>query len=1054
MSVTPRAPFGLESGRPWMRSPALPLALVLAVGAAACGGSSGGGGQSGNIGEESPKPGGGTFFVDENQSGGGSRLHLAEVRWGRLVDVHEIDANGERVAQPVFTDFVIEPTTPASGASYQIDRNPVTQRERLTIQARKTGVTDTSAFDDLLTAASNVLPVVDPKSDTGVSAPPFSPVPRNAALVLRFDDCLLDNAQAQVLLKENVLVFTGYTPTVPYETRIIFDPNHGAVVGGAFHSTRVLVDMTVSLTEQGALPYVVPVNAVGMPASVASSPQPNISLRLPSQTDAGSGQFSLLTNVSSIPLSTTDNDPIDLNVPTQDVVRAFRSANESDDALAGSQNGFLIDGDRPRVIGGWPLTVDNSIDDPAGVPGLDFLVDITFPTVCQNTPVLGDVITVGSQFLEVRGTAPIQGGAVLSLPVRSLEPVGDADDLIGNATYELPFDPAIVVDRACWVTFVPPPDVFPGTGVHISSQVILRFTEPMDPSTLSPFEDFMVVLGAGTGGSSARTDNTIVGQLIPGQDLDLFTLDPLALLPHANGATENMHVELGDARDLAGNALLNEFPPVDFSLAANDDDESNGSIVLRFNATDEVRLDNKVDLRGQFFYDEERGVVFPRQVAVSGWPIDRSNPVPNASLTPPLGHPALAPGVFTPLNPLGAKLQMVWRYCDAGWNVRDETKYNLDVVGLNWTPVSGVQSDFFEAFEIRLGHSRFLPDEAPPTAPPVLVNSGLAGSPNNFNDNYLADGIGPKIVHNRSLGYAINPAERFLSSSQTLMVPYPLNRTVATDVTYTWRDTSILTLGADGDSRQPGIPLAIEGPIIPPPNYAFPTGVGVEPLAGTIAGPRAVPTFGLPLLIEYRCYPSDRGVGLNRFDVIMNPFAAPLPAFRSYTAGGINTAGATVLIDPDLADVPAGGFNPISTPPNKPTNTDADSIFYQGQLDTIIRVSRIHTIWLDVGVAVSPTWQLPIFDPPSQPTGTSVSLDYRAATGFTQGGSLAQFDASLMDAYGNLPASLQSPNFVGGSSWSNNINVGNGARHLQVRMTFVNNIQTCLLYTSPSPRDS
>ena len=45
----------------------------------------------------------------------------------------------------------------------------------------------------------------------------------------------------------------------------------------------------------------------------------------------------------------------------------------------------------------------------------------------------------------------------------------------------------------------------------------------------------------------------------------------------------------------------------------------------------------------------------------------------------------------------------VWRYVDFGFQVRDETKFNLDIEGLNWAPVGGqVIADFYEEFEIRL----------------------------------------------------------------------------------------------------------------------------------------------------------------------------------------------------------------------------------------------------------------------------------------------------------------------------------------------------------------
>src|SRR5262249_35359081 len=93
------------------------------------------------------------------------------------------------------------------------------------------------------------------------------------------------------------------------------------------------------------------------------------------------------------------------------------------------------------------------------------------------------------------------------------------------------------------------------------------------------------------------------------------------------------------------------------------------------------------DLRGQFFYDN--GKLVGRPVAFQGWPVDRFNPIP-ARMT------NNGSGFFTPLNPLGAKLQLLWRYCDIGWLVTDETKYNLDVIGLSWSPLGGlVTSDFY-----------------------------------------------------------------------------------------------------------------------------------------------------------------------------------------------------------------------------------------------------------------------------------------------------------------------------------------------------------------------
>ncbi len=992
--------------RPWSRSPAVPVLLLVGAFVAGCGGGSGSSGQSGITGQESVKPGGGTFFVDENGSGGRASLHLAQVMWGRLVDVHEVDAAGKRVEVPVFRDFVVEPGILTNGASYVLDRNPVTQRERLTIQARKRGVVDTSAFDQLLAAANDALPAVTTKNVN--SAPPFTSVPRNACVVLRFDDCLADGAAGALNLPNTVLVLSGYPPITPFSARVVFDPNHGATVRGVFHSTRVLVDMTTSEAEANALPAPQGVNQVGLPASLAATPSANVSVRIPSRVDVGSGQFQVLTNLSGVSLDDQQNGPTDIGVPTIDIVRAMRSGNPDNPS-----NGFLTDVERPRVVGGWPMTVVDADPDPSGEAGFDFLVDFSFTTTCLNPPEVGDVLTIGSALLEVTEAAPLVGVGVTDLKARSVVFVGNPLTLTGNGLYQAPFLPSLTLADGCWVSFLPEATTFPTDGVQTTAQVLLRFSEPMDPATLSPFGDFLIVNGAAGPSSSAIAHNILVGEVAPSSDLTLFSFAPKLPMRHtANDANDIKHLELKEPRDLAGNRLRHRLPFVDFKIAPLEATQNNGAIVLRLDANDEYAPngagpDGLADLRGQFFFDSQRGGIFPRPVATTGWPGDRSNPVPRL----------MQAGFFSnlPLNPLGAKVQALWRYCDFGWNVRDETKYNLDVVGLNWSPFTGgVQADFFELFEIRLGHSRFLPDE-------LFFNTGLPGA-TPFEGNYL-NGSNQKVVHNRTLGYAVNPSLRFNSTTNVVMMPYPLNLGSATpDVTYTWRDTTILTKGADGGT--PGSPG--------PPPVAGPPGVPVsnEGVAGgaNFATIRNVPSVGLPLLIEFKCFPSDSGLGINGLDVALAGGTAG-PAFRAFSAGGINNLGNPTLVQPDNALTPTGIVTPAGL------SAPVDPAYYIGQLDTVVRLSRVHTVWLDSGLTGTTTWAAPVLEPAgaAQPTGTSVQLEFRSATGFATA-AVTQFNAALMDAYGeqtNNPTVL--------SDWSSNISLANGKRYLQVRITLVNN---------------
>ena len=121
--------------------------------------------------------------------------------------------------------------------------------------------------------------------------------------------------------------------------------------------------------------------------------------------------------------------------------------------------------------------------------------------------------------------------------------------------------------------------------------------------------------------------------------------------------------------------------------------------------------------------------------------------------------------------------------------------------------------------------------------------------------------------------------------------------------------------------------------------------------------------------------------------------------------------------------------------------------FYIGQLDTVVRVSRAHTVWLDAGLGIAPEWKGPVLEPSTagQPSGTDVLLDFRSATGFTGGLASDPFNASKFDVYGDAQLPTANPfTPTSLSDWSSDIGVGDGKRYLQVRLTFVNNIATGL----------
>src|SRR5262245_7771987 len=330
------------------------LALAASLSSAGCGGGGGGGGGSGDGGVQSgalrEKPDGSGVYIEEAHHGGhASRPRLLEMFWGRLVDVHSIDEHGETVRDPFLHDFVVNEDTQSDAGRYRLETNPITQTARLVI-LRVRGAPDAGngTFESLLAGAELGMAGVRPKSADPDEIPPFPYIVRTACLVLRFIDLLDDSQDSVVALSESVRVQTGYPPSVPFAARPVFDPNHGGVADGAFHSTRVLFDLTVSTAEAIDSPVPLVPNSVGLPRSEGLE-RPNVLVRLPTHTDSGSGQFSVLHNLAGNAFDPEVTPPFDSSRPTRDIVRALRSGSPDD-----LNNGFLLDFNPPRVVGDWP----------------------------------------------------------------------------------------------------------------------------------------------------------------------------------------------------------------------------------------------------------------------------------------------------------------------------------------------------------------------------------------------------------------------------------------------------------------------------------------------------------------------------------------------------------------------------------------------------------------------------------------------------------------------------------------------------------------------------
>ncbi len=1035
---TSRSVFARREGFRHPTVLALGAALMFAA-AAGCnpgaGGQTGGGSGSGNtVGDivDQPDPGIGSlhFVVDQNGGGNSNGPRMLSLSWGRLANIY--DSTGTLQQR----DMVIGRDIPSVDlATFSLQINAVTDETVVTIDHPY----GTQAYRDaFLMLDQNLTPIVD-KSLSPNELPPYSMAPRNSALLVRFDD-LLDSTTIQ---SATLKLLTGNPPLVPFDTRVIPDINHGdtadfthkdpvsgqEVPGGdgvpEFHTTRVILDTTVSELESAGSNPPLPVNVLGLPQSPTAN-LPNVAVRIPTLQNASAGQLAILRNCTGRGISYTQSGPTDPNSSTHDVVRALRSGNNFD-----QYHGFLFDDIHPQVVGTQPVFLGTVIQP---LPG-EYQTSVTFSFLnCASRLKAGDVIQQPGVFGQVtQVSADPAGGTVAVVDFKIIFPPTGALTA-GPAQVSSVFDSVVNFgQQACFVRF---PNVGqpPATRVATDSSVIVRFSEPIDPLTIKPFDTYTITRVPGT----PLYNQYIVGQVTPSSDLRQFTFVPVLPFKHVNATAESYYVNLAQGAsgptDLAGNELESTslLPQIQFSIDPTEATENTGGFALRFSSSDEVNngTPDGPELRGQFLYDLGAGVLRPRTVSRFAAAATRDKPVPAIMPIPPSG-------VQTPLSPLGSKLQMLWRYCDVGFGLLDESFYNVDVEGLDWAPVGGsVVSDVYDRFEIWLSHGLRLPDESINTATllPLYTTSGVGAT---YSTNVL-DSVNdpPRVVHPRARGYNVLSSDRFASSTtpSVTMMPFPWNRNlpISQHTFYTWRDTA---LQAKGAPVPPGAELAI---VIQVLNLGGAGGL----TPGTPYGPGTVPTIGLPLLMEFRCFPDQTALGLNSFDINIAINSSSLPNFRAFSTGGTNSSGTPVVRDPDLQSVATGGFNPNSNPPGQPT-IPVDNAFYIGQMDLIIRLSRAHSIWFNSGSATV-VYSTPVVEPRDvdQPSGTQIQLAYRGAT--TVSGNAA-VTATSLDFYGEPQTGGGTVTYLNNdTTWKSSLSQLQGARFFQVRITFVSNAETLL----------
>lgn len=1050
-------------------------ALLLVTPAAMLAGCSGG-----DTAEVSPGGGvidnGSTFFFgDPNFGGQAQSVRLTNVAYGRLVQLFGLDFDGRAVAMG--EDFVIGQSL-VTNDDYRLERNPVTGAENLTIISPNAVLTtETGAANDagrqrfleLVEAAGRALDPIQVQDLTTSGV--FSMLPRNSTMVLTFDDLLapstIDNRTIQIV--------TGLPPSTPFSPRVIPSQYFGGSVGGTFYPTRVALDMTVSEIEAASTIDPPPINGVGLPPSL-NVDEANAQLRIATRTFPTAGITRVLSNLTDHQLSTTNNGPVDLALPTQPVTRAMRTGGRPD-LVSDPFNGFLLDEDPPVVVGSTPLEIPLGPIQQGGTDSLDFII----PTVrfssnlCGTVPEVGNVISQAGVFAEVAAPGGPIGpdGSVSNLEVRLLRfpstwtgPEQWTEFGAITSTFETAFETGTADDaRAeCFVQISPLSAGFPenpSTDIKVDSRFTFRFSEPMDPLSLTAFDSLTVTRSATPSFGNLPTSDYVVGRVTQTSDLRTVTFSPDQFLAHETGTAERYFISLADfedsfpPRDLAGN-VVESFPEVPIDVDREEANQFNGGRVSRFTSIDEEPpFDSRPEWGGQFLVDNLRELIRPRPVVRSQVAIDNEQPLV-AQMTP------FNQGVVTPLSNFGSKMQTIWRYADCGFSLTDVQNINIDVEGLYWEPSGGVVTpDGFSEFEISLGHSRWAPDEVidPQSLFPNFQNSGLRA---NYGNNRLPNS-NVVVVHNRQDGYMLDPGELVVTAAGTPLMPFPANRNVDTDdlTFFTWRDTSIRDRAgtANGGVEPQAYLMALNQPVVNPPYYRS----------------GQVQSIGLPLLMEYRTYPDPSAVGLNAWVLNLAVNSSSRPYFRAFSTGGVNQSGTQVLIDPDAQNTSNGGYTPASTPPGD-TTFGRDNSVHRGAIDYVTRISRAHSIWFPSTIESEGTFTSRVFNPPTvepnpadQPPGTEIDIDFRGALSITYLNNMnpSPFNdhdtddngitdylenAFTLDLYGdyynevdgalNHDTNVQNIGltFIGTSQdWQETVDLIDDSRFYQVRLTFIGN---------------
>jgi hypothetical protein len=986
---------------------------------------------------------------------GYASITLEGAFWGRLVDVFDGDG------LPVEEDVMVRQGLASDGVQYTLSLNPVTQREILTIHTawKDSQGNVRSEFQGLLDGAISGLNSVTAEGmETNAN---YTRVARNGALKLVFSEYLdpssVNRLTMPIFVNDRI-------------TNVRYIVKEGEGVDG---EARGFVFIDPTITPQDSANYLLPENGVGFEPS-PDQVNGNGVLRIPTEIETAYGQTQVVTNKAGTrTLGVTPTDPLDFSDGFKEVViRVFRTGNADDPA-----NGFMKDNQRPELQADLKADIF-TVADSGPLKAVTYRIQAAGCRAISAK--VGDVLQTPSGTMLVTGILDSSNIEAVEVQCSVIDGTVSNGDFTSNpiegdiTTFYRATDEAL---QWCWIRFDPEPATLPATDVDPYATVSLRFSEPIDPSTVlslgsmvvhsynnqatppedhSGFDETIERVGEFidrlpgyseddpvTPGDESGSGRLIFGPISTTADSRDFVLAPSAGFsdPFSDGVDLRFGLALRDGSsgvlDLAGNSLgFTDFVAGAVGQAAMTLDSSGGIpgdkyFTLRFLGVDE-NGDGLPEYAGQYLQDD--GKLKGRDLIRYSRQAD-----PNANQW--IGQRAAwsQSGLATPLTPGGAVLVGVYGYHHMGFGVKAPSEYNLDVEGLNWSPFNGlVLDDFFPRYSIALAHCNRYPDDYIDTATgyPDYPKSGLKRNAN-FDDNILGFGVDPHYIDEKVVfdtSYDVIGSNTFVAESGAVYSPWP-----TFDSTYTWRDNSMaqdMTGGPDS-SKSYGVPIKVTGQ---DPYY----------LAGEW------PSVVAPLMMRFRCYPRGDFFGWNGFQVQIMVPSSNQPAFRVFSFGGNGSE----LVVPD---VPEPGTKPTGgTGTGGGVQKGYGPELYWGQVDFVVKVSRTFTHWFSFGGVFNGIGTI-VQEPMELPENTSISVDWRGAelidlTSCATDALHLLNDANRLDGYGEFKGSLISrdrlfdPPLAADfcetlsvpSEWTSNpaaLAAEAKWKFFQLRITFVSNIE-------------